>query len=118
MLIDGIAENNRIQLESGDGGALVSIYPSCTGSVSDKDVLADPEKFGGATVATADMLTADKIKWQLSASVGRKFSQQFALNKQAQRVDYNPNQETADPEPETPSGGNGGGGGNPGELEE
>ena len=30
------------------------------------------------------------------------------------------NQETADPEPETPSGGgdNGGGGGNPGELEE
>ena len=37
------AENNRIQLESGDGGALVSIYPSCTGSVSDKDVLADPE---------------------------------------------------------------------------
>ena len=114
------AENNRIQLESGDGGALVSIYPSCTGSVSDKDVLADPEKYNGATVATADMLTADKIKWQLSASVGRKFSQQFALNKQAQRVDYNPNQETADPEPETPSGGgdNGGGGGNPGELEE
>ena len=48
-----------------------------------------------------------------------KFSQQFALNKQAQRVDYNPNQETADPEPETPSGGNGGGGNNPpGELEE
>ena len=42
-----------------------------------------------------------------------------ALNKQAQRVDYNPNQETADPEPETPSGGNGSGGGNGnGELEE
>jgi len=26
-----------------DGGALVSIYPQCAGSVSDKDVLADPE---------------------------------------------------------------------------
>ena len=29
-------------------------------------------------------------------------------------MDFNPNQETADPEPKTPSGGNGGGGGNPG----
>lgn len=71
------AENNRIQLESGDGGALVSIYPSCTGSVSDKDVLADPEKYGGATVATADMLTAERIKWSLSASVGRKLAFPF-----------------------------------------
>ena len=34
-------------------------------------------KYGGATVATADMLTADKIKWQLSASVGRKLAFPF-----------------------------------------
>ena len=49
-----------------------------------------------------------------------KFSNQFALNKQAMKVDYSATQETADPEPETPSGGgdnNGGGGTTGGELE-
>ena len=96
IILEETAENNRIQLES-DGGALVSIYPQCTGSVSDKDVLADPEKYGGATVATADMLTADKIQWSLGATIGRKFSKQFALNKQAQRVDYSAAQEPAVP---------------------
>ena len=44
-----------------------------------------------------------------------KFSSQFALNKQAMKVDYSATQETADPEPETPSGGGDTGGG--GELE-
>ena len=28
-------------------------------------------KYGGATVATADMLTADKIQWSLGATIGR-----------------------------------------------
>jgi hypothetical protein len=115
IILEETAENNRIQLES-DGGALVSIYPQCTGSVSDKDVQGDPEKYGGATVATADMLTADKIQWSLGATIGRKFSKQFALNKQAQRVDY-----SADQEPAVPSESgedNGGGGETPGgELE-
>ena len=86
------------------------------GSVSDKDVLADPEKYGGATVATADMLTADRIQWSLGATIGRKFSKQFALNKQAQRVDYTEGQE-----PAVPSGDDntqtGGGGTTGGELE-
>ena len=42
IILEETAENNRIQLEA-DGGALVSIYPQCAGSVSDKDVQADPE---------------------------------------------------------------------------
>lgn len=96
IILEETAENNRIQLEA-EGGALVSIYPQCTGSVSDKDVQADPEKYGGATVATADMLTADKIQWALGATIGRKFSKLFALNKQAQRVDYTEGQEPAVP---------------------
>ena len=64
-------------------------------------------------------MKADRIKWALGASIGRKFSNQFALNKQAMKVDYSAGQETADPEPETPSGGGdtGGGGNNGGELE-
>ena len=115
IILEETAENNRIQLES-DGGALVSIYPQCTGSVSDKDVQGDPEKYGGATVATADMLTADKIQWSLGATIGRKFSKQFALNKQAQRVDYSAAQEPAVP---SESGEDSGGGGEApgGELE-
>ena len=116
IILEETAENNRIQLETGDGGALVSIYPLCSGSVSDKDVQANPEKYGGATVATPDMLTADRIKWGLGATVGRKFSQQFALNKQAQRVDYNASQEAA--EPSDDNTGTGGGGSQPlGDLE-
>ena len=118
IILEEAAENNRIQLEA-DGGALVSIYPQCTGSVSDKDVLADPEKYGGATVATAEMLTADKIQWALGASIGRKFSKQFALNKQAQRVDYDESQQPAVPDTTDTgdnTGGNQGGTETPGEL--
>ena len=82
------------------------------GSVSDKDVLADPEKYGGATVATADMLTADRIQWSLGATIGRKFSKQFAMNKQAQKVSGK-NLTVIDNEGETEqtnTGGNTGGG--------
>ena len=120
IILEETAENNRVQIENADGTSLVSIYPSCSGSISDKEVQANPDKYDGATVATEDMLTADRIKWALGASIGRKFSSQFALNKQAMKVDYSATQETADPEPETPSGGGdtGGGGNNPGgELE-
>ena len=78
-------------------------------------------KYGGATVATADMLTADRIQWSLGATIGRKFSKQFALNKQAQRVDYTEGQEPAVPsgDDNSQTGGNGGGNGNTpgGELE-
>ena len=120
IILEETAENNRVQIENADGTSLVSIYPSCSGSISDKEVQANPDKYDGATVATEDMLTADRIKWTLGASIGRKFSNQFALNKQAMKVDYSATQETADPEPETPSGGgdnNGGGGTTGGELE-
>ena len=120
IILEETAENNRVQIENADGTSLVSIYPSCSGSISDKEVQANPDKYNGATVATEDMLTADRIKWALGASIGRKFSNQFALNKQAMKVDYSASQETADPEPETPSGGGdtgGGGGTTGGELE-
>ena len=55
-----------------------------------------------------------------SATIGIKYSKQFALNKQAQKVKYVATDIVAE-EPETPSGGgdNNGGNGNPpsGELE-
>ena len=105
IILEETAENNRVQLESGEG-VLISIYPRCKGSVSDADVLAHPEQYDNATVAKEEHVTADKLQWSLGASVGIKFSKQFAMNKQAQKVAYNANQTTADPEPSNPGGGN------------
>ena len=104
IILEECAENNRVQLESGEG-VLISIYPRCKGSVSDADVLAHPEDYDNATVAKEEHVTADKLQWSLGATVGVKFSKQFALNKTAQRVPFNANQTTADPEPATPGGG-------------
>lgn len=110
IIIEEVMENNRVQLEAADG-VLVSFYPTAAASVSDKDVQQNPDKYPGKTVATADMLTADMISWALAASVGRNISKQFALRKQAERVDYNATQTPADPNTntDTNSGGNNGG---------
>ena len=112
IILEETAENNRVQLESGDG-VLISLYPRWKGSISDAEVQAHPELYNGAQVATEEMLTADKLTWSLGASVGIKFSKQFAMNKQAQKVQYNPSQQTA--EPEENQGGNGGNQGGGGE---
>ena len=97
-------EGSRISLANEDGTKLVSIYPKVSGSISDAQVQADPEKYGGAQVATEDMLTPDLLSWTLGATVGIKYSKQFALNKQAQKVKYVATDIVAE-EPETPSGG-------------
>ena len=104
IILEECAENNRVQLESGEG-VLISIYPRCKGSVSDADVLAHPEDYDNATVAKEEHVTADKLQWSLGATVGVKFSKQFALNKTAQRVPFKADQTTADPEPATPGDG-------------
>lgn len=107
IIMEEISENNRVQLE-GENGILVSIYPSCQGSISDAMVQANPEKYNNAQAATEDMLTSDMISWSVQAQVGRKFSKQFSLNKTAQKVDYNPSQQTAEPQEEGTSGNQGG----------
>ena len=116
IILEEVAENNRVQIESGEG-VLVSIYPKCEGSVSDAYVQAHAGDFGGKSAAEEEMLTADRLQWRIGASVGRKFSKRFALNKTAQKVDYNPAQTTAEPsdsdEPTvTPGGGDDPNGGN------
>ena len=55
------------------------------------------------------MLTPDLLSWTLGATVGIKYSKQFALNKQAQKVKYVATDIVAE-EPETPSGGSSNGG--------
>ena len=107
------AENNRVQLESGDG-VLISIYPRVKGSISDADVQANAEQYNNAQAATEDMLTPDMLSWSLGASIGIKFSKAFALNKKAQKVAYNPNQQAAAPAEDEPAQGDNPGGGNNG----
>lgn len=116
IIMEETQENNRVQIENGDGAALVTIYPKATGSVTDEQVARATN--GQRTVATADDMTADKIQWSLGATVGIKFSKQFALQKTARRVDYSPSQQAqpADDsgtgDDETPQGGGGDNGDN------
>ena len=90
-------EGSRVSLANEDGTKLVTIYPRVTGSISDADVQANPDKYNGATVATEEMLTPDMLQWSLGATVGTKYSKQFALNKQAQKVKFTATDVTADP---------------------
>ena len=79
-------ESNRVTLANEQGTKLVSIYPKVQGSISDAEVQKNQEKYPGKTVAEESMLTADMLTWTLGATVGVKFSQEFALHKQAQKV--------------------------------
>ena len=90
-------EGSRVSLENEDGTKLVTIYPKVSGSISDKDVQQNPQKYGGAQAATEDMLTPDLLQWTLGATIGQKYSRQFALNKQAQKVKFVATDVTADP---------------------
>ena len=111
VILEEVMENNRVQLDTGEG-VLVSIYAKVQGSISDADVAANPTKYNGATVATEAMLTPDMLSWSLGAQVGTKYSKQFALQKQAEKVAWRPtDEEEAEPtaEPTTPTGGNEGG---------
>ena len=60
----------------------LTVYPNLNASV--KDV---KDKDGKVTVATAKMLTANKGKSRLGASVSIKFSQEFASNVSWQKID-------------------------------
>ena len=65
------------------GDKFLTVYPNLNASVKDtKD-----SKTGEVTVATAKMLTANKGKSRLGASVAIKFSQEFASNVSWQKVD-------------------------------
>ena len=79
-------ESNRVSLCNTKGEKVVSIYPRVSGSISDKDVVADPEKYDGKTKAEESMLTSDMLTWSLGATIGIKFSKKFAIEKQAQKV--------------------------------
>lgn len=145
IVCEEVLESNRVSLSDELGTKMVSIYPKVSGSVSDEDVLrettaahAQDASVQVRSVAQESDLTPDRLTWTLGATIGIKFSKQFAMNKQAQKVKF-VSTDTAIPgdeggETPTPSGGdtptpsggdtpggdtpggggNNGGGGNPG----
>lgn len=117
IVMEEVLENNRITLANEQGTRMVSIYPKVTGSISDKDVQAAPDKYAGKTAATEDMLTPDLLTWVLAATIGTKFSKKFAIDKQAVKVAYNASQQTAEPSEDSGSGQQGGGQQGGGEVE-
>ena len=82
-----VLESNRITLANEQGMKMVSIYPKVSGSITDEEVQANPEKYEGATVAQEKFLTPDRLKWTLGATIGINFSQEFAFHKHAQKVE-------------------------------
>lgn len=95
IIAEETLESNKITMTDGKGNAFVSIYPKVQGSVSDADILAETTAAHAIdntveirSVAQESDLTADRLKWSLGATVGTKFSKQFAIDKQAQKVKY------------------------------
>ena len=64
------------------GEQFITVYPNLNASVKDIE-----DKQGNKTVATAKMLTANKGRSRLGASVSIKFSQEFASQVSWQKVD-------------------------------
>ena len=115
IVAEEVLESNRVSLANEQGTKLVSFYPKVTGSISDADVQKNQAKYPGKTVAEESMLTPDMLTWTLGATVGIKFSQQFALNKQAQKVKTvsaaaDDDEGGGTTTPDTPDPGTGGGG--------
>jgi len=90
------------------GDQFLTVYPNLNASV--KDV---KDKEGKVTVATAKMLTANKGKSRLGASVSIKFSQEFASNVSWQKIDERtgaeiPDEDIIDGGGDSPADGGGG----------
>ena len=109
IVAEEVLESNRVSLATEQGIKMVSIYPKVSGSITDEEVRANPEKYDGATVAQEKYLTPDLLKWTLGATIGISFSQDFAFHKHAQKVEV----VTADAPAPDSGGDNQGGGASP-----
>ena len=109
VIMEELLESSRITLTDGKGTKMVSFYPVVKGSITDADVLANQDKYPGKTVAEESMLTPNLLTWTVGATMGVKFSKNFALNKQAQKVKYVASDVAIPNDEEEPTSGNQGG---------
>ena len=112
LINEECAQSMRIKLSDEKGQKFVSIYPKISGSISDKDVQANPEKYSGATVATEAMLTPDMLTVTLAATIGVSTSKQFAKNASIQKVAANVTGIADEDEGESQNGGSSANGSN------
>lgn len=80
------------------GEQFITVYPNLNASVKDTE-----DKQGNKTVATAKMLTANKGRSRLGASVSIKFSQEFASQVSWQKVDERTGVEIRSPKRTSPT---------------
>ena len=77
----------RVQL----GHQFITVYPNLSVSVRDSE-----DEKGNQVIATAKMVTANKGKSRLGATVATKFSQEFAQSVSWQKIDERSGAEVAD----------------------
>ena len=86
------------------GEQFLTVYPSLSVSVRDTE-----DEKGNQVVATAKMVTANKGKSRLGASVASAFSQEFARNVSWQRIDERTGAEVPEEGEDVVEGEDGGG---------
>ena len=128
LINEECSQSMRIKLTDEKGQKFVSIYPKVSGSISDKEVQANPQKYEGRQKALESDLTTDMLTVTLAATIGVNASRTFAENASIQKVsaavagvadeDESEGQGTTDNGQQTgDNGGNSGGGADPNDPE-
>ena len=128
LINEECSQSMRIKLTDEKGQKFVSIYPKVSGSISDKEVQANPQKYEGRQKALESDLTTDMLTVTLAATIGVNASRTFAENASIQKVsaavagvadeDESGGQGTTDNGQQTgDNGGNSGGGADPNDPE-
>lgn len=107
LINEECSQSMRIKLTDEKGQKFVSIYPKISGSISDKEVQANPQKYEGRQVARESDLTADMLTVALAATVGVNASKKFAENSRFEKA--SPLTNSIADEDEEEQGGNQGG---------
>ena len=86
LINEECSQSMRIKLTDEKGQKFVSIYPKVSGSISDKDVQGNPQKYEGRQKALEADLTTDMLTITLAATIGVNASRTFAENASIQKV--------------------------------
>ena len=86
LINEECSQSMRIKLTDEKGQKFVSIYPKVSGSISDKDVQSNPQKYEGRQKALEADLTTDMLTITLAATIGVNASRTFAENASIQKV--------------------------------
>ncbi|MBO7137867.1 MAG: hypothetical protein J6V92_05305 [Bacteroidaceae bacterium] len=86
LINEECGQSMRIKLTDEKGQKFVSIYPKISGSISDKEVQANPQKYDGRQTALESDLTPDMLTVTLAATVGVNASKKFAENSRMEKA--------------------------------